>query len=784
VLAVLLFSAPTVYAAGPAVSADVDSVYLSGLTDSDDEAVHQAIQELEARLPSGPAGPVYNRIGLLYLHLKEKKKAREIFRKALAENDQDAVALAGLGRVELELEDDGKKAIPHFLAAVAADSTYVRGYVYLARAYAADGKRSRARKAAGNAIRLDPASADAYLVLGKTYEKDGNMKAASVYYKQFLEQGPADQTDAIAFATGLFKEKRYDLVQEMAPFLTEQKSFPLLAQLLVQRGDHEGALEAWRRYLEGLSPGERTYFDDIGIVALPREARAFNSTPPERREEYLRRFWMRKDPLKSTGGILRRVEHYRRVWFARTFFSEKEQPWDRRGEVYVRYGEPAYRSASHDINFRKSLEVQRVQEVMAHALYGDKGLQMTFLGPVWPIRTLVGAEVKSEKSEAAVNPDEEFGFRRHKPVTAGSDWTAVPWEVWVYTNIGSGMEFTFTDEFLSGRYEFAPIPSFTATDLQDIEAKTQRSYLRMVERLADYSSSHQFEELKYTKPEIYDLSNLEPLDFYYEVLTFRNANGKDTDVLVTVGIPVENLVMKGDGDTTVVVLTRTGLYTDRAAAIQSVRKDLSVPLIEGRGTKGQLAVDRIDMTAPPGEYLLPVQAWRRDTDLTGVYPQHVTLPNYAGPGLKVSDIQIARQIEEATEGADTTFVRRGFTIVPWPPTTFFPGEPLFIYMEVYNLNKGSFGRTHFEMGYEIRATGDASSAPQAPFMPMVLKRDGESVEVAYEQAGTESDVYEYWELNLGQVKPGSYTLKVNVKDLNSGEEQTREHDFRILERRR
>ena len=69
---------------------------------------------------------------------------------------------------------------------------------------------------------------------------------------------------------------------------------------------------------------------------------------------------------------------------------------------------------------------------------------------------------------------------------------------------------------------------------------------------------------------------------------------------------------------------------------------------------------------------MPVQVWRRDTDLTGVYPQNITLPDYSGPGLKLSDIQIAREIRDLEEGDDTTFVRRDFSVVVLAASTIGP----------------------------------------------------------------------------------------------------------------
>ena len=54
--------------------------------------------------------------------------------------------------------------------------------------------------------------------------------------------------------------------------------------------------------------------------------------------------------------------------------------------------------------------------------------------------------------------DERLGFGDYHPVTSGDDPSTVPWETWIYTDVGGGIEITFTDEIGSGIYDYAPVP--------------------------------------------------------------------------------------------------------------------------------------------------------------------------------------------------------------------------------------------------------------------------------------------------------------------------------------
>jgi len=59
--------------------------------------------------------------------------------------------------------------------------------------------------------------------------------------------------------------------------------------------------------------------------------------------DWLRRFWTEHDPTPTTTQNEFEDEHRRRVYHAIYFFGSSSKggpPWDERGEVYIRYGEP------------------------------------------------------------------------------------------------------------------------------------------------------------------------------------------------------------------------------------------------------------------------------------------------------------------------------------------------------------------------------------------------------------------------------------------------------------
>lgn len=76
-------------------------------------------------------------------------------------------------------------------------------------------------------------------------------------------------------------------------------------------------------------------FADYVIIADTAESHAWLST-----------FWHEHDPTPTTEENEFEAEHQRRVYHAIHFFGSNQKggpPWDERGEVYIRYGEPSER---------------------------------------------------------------------------------------------------------------------------------------------------------------------------------------------------------------------------------------------------------------------------------------------------------------------------------------------------------------------------------------------------------------------------------------------------------
>jgi hypothetical protein len=124
------------------------------------------------------------------------------------------------------------------------------------------------------------------------------------------------------------------------------------------------------------------------------------------------------------------------------------------------------------------------------------------------------------------------------------------------------------------------------------------------------------------------------------------------------------------------------------------------------------------------------------------------------------------------------FVRGKWRITPLPSHVFDVGQHVFVYFEIYNLVRDEFGSTRYEVGYEVHTTGERGGR-LAPIITRILGKTGAAVSVRYEQTGTEETEYDYVELDIGEAPEGRHVVRMTVKDLNSGQEVSKEGLFLV-----
>ncbi|OGG45970.1 MAG: hypothetical protein A3F84_01210 [Candidatus Handelsmanbacteria bacterium RIFCSPLOWO2_12_FULL_64_10] len=762
--------------------------------------------------------------GAARLRAKDPRAAADLFKQAVALNPDRARTHLLIGRAYLG-GGDPDRAVKAFKTALAIDAASAEAQAGVGEAYyleAATGFKAtlyarRATSAARRATQLDPDYAPAYLLLGRCHERfDEDLVKALHAYQKALDLRP-DDLDA-AYSAGaayveLMRRRRSlrDIPAELneATFrrlnrrLGEPRFLPIAAQIYLYRGEPENALEAFERYIGTLKPEEAQVYRDIAPVASRSEVEACARASGEARGEFLRQFWARRDPDLLTDVNERLIEHYRRVWYARNLFGQNKIPWDRRGEVYVRYGDPDYRARSDRHNLLVPARVAEVKERLALELYGTGAIDETFIGPVFPVRSArsfvgnldpraqpgpegqdterlesagpgldegVYREQTPEEFHAPVRPDHANHFL---PVTTKGDMSVVPWESWVYTEVGAGIEITFTDERGDGVYDYAPIPA--------IPEQEGHEGLAQFTRYTQFAPSVLASRAIASAPDAFVPGGPRAgLGFYYDRATFRGKDGK-TRLEVYYGLDPKEMEKSSSGDTSAILADCAFVLTDSAFSQAHRAHDAMVFRAKGPlWGEGAFIPDMVALDVPPGDYDLTVQVKDRVGDRTGVYRERIRVEPYGEGRLQLSDVHLGWNI--STERGEEKFRKGDLWIVPMTTKAYREDQSAYVYYEVYNLTQDRDGKTRYRISYAIRAED-----PKRPFNPIrsgiggigkLFGSGGAQVSVSYDQAGAEPRSSGHFELNLKKARPGLNRLTVTVEDRASGQTASKDVLFR------
>ncbi|MDE2888108.1 MAG: GWxTD domain-containing protein [Gemmatimonadota bacterium] len=825
--------------------ARVDSLFDLGVARLNRNEVDQAIFPLRVVAHQRPRNKdAHLKLGYAFLEDKYYRGAKWAFRKAAALPGNDPEPYYGLGLVLMELHNERYQAITYFRKALMRDRDFVDAQYKIALVRYMLNEHD-VKPELDRVLKTDPEYADAYLLMGDWYANFmEDYEEAIVWYTRYLAMRPADQKVGRRLGHAYLRVKDYDRILEKVQVFTDEypdaiELMPIVAQACAKRNKYDMAMGFFSTYISRLKQDQRALYDDIGLIASPEEIAEYEQTSGELRTAFLERFWNVRDPDIGTSVNERLLEHYRRVWYASLEFSDGKQPWDRRGEVYIRFGDPDHVTSSRNVNFRHPLPVLRVKERLARQLYGAEAIGASFMGPVFPLRNfalerdILGFESaaadlgiegerdaftggdpdgsdsnlrqmttsegsrdggsssdrndtersstagtigaagdigQSELASTVTGPlpsrinTEVFAGSGFSPVlSAGADHGSTPWESWIYLNIDGGIEITFTDEFNSQVFDFAPVPD--APDLG----------IEQVTKFRRFSPAMVFKQAVALTPDTFTPEYAEaPFDFYYTLADFKGPDGNSA-LEIYYGIPCASTNYLPEHNVTQVAVRRQlALLSPNSDRVYRKTAEMFYKQPGNRTGPDVVLPDVVRLDVPPGVYRLEVKARDRMTGRLGIYRQQVVVESYHREGLRVSDLELAYSVSDAAADPGK-FGKNGLNVVPMPSRTFGTGQNVFVYYEIYNLKRDEFGQTQYRVEYTMgpKAGGVLSRLAQT----LTGKSKKQGVAIGYEQLGVQESEVAYTELELGEARSGRHYLNVKVTDLNSGRSFEKETTF-------
>ncbi len=509
--------------------------------------------------------------------------------------------------------------------------------------------------------------------------------------------------------------------------------FRSLEQHLTVLVEADAAFDSFRAR-DDLAPPPRAQFDGIQFL-LSEDLRTqfLGLSNDSLRAEWWRRYWKLRDPTPTTAINERLEEHERRLAHVREEFRSTKPPYyDDCGVFYLKFGAPA--------ETREELGTTRqgVGYVSTRQWwsYPALGWQVVFSQPVPRGPWILG----DHRTQQSNRPD---------LVRQGSE------------SFVSGHRAQKSDEELPGRDELAMNPrgrgSMPVIDAAAIAG--DELYAAAVDHFAlpDETGEH--------------------LACVFDVDAFRSTAGR-TRVEVHLQTALRDLRFAWADSLYVARYRVEGVLLDEA--VYEAAYDSYDDLVRASNfrttTSGVLWPGQLQFDVPPGTYRLAV--WIRDTgsgDSVRIAAD-LNVPQLAGPGLAVSDLELASWIGPEAGTWNPRFSKRDRIVVPNPIGRYTLPNIFLGYFEIYGLQLDSRGRSRYEVKYAIRPRNTRAAEG---FFPNSKRVESAFVTAQFTGEGKTADLHETLRVDIGTLEPGAHDLVVTVRDLVAATEATTQTRFAL-----
>ena len=362
---------------------------------------------------------------------------------------------------------------------------------------------------------------------------------------------------------------------------------------------------------------------------------------------------------------------------------------------------------------------------------------------------------------------EQRGPGVRQQVTSGTilGWPVYPvdgiWEYWIYADVGDGIEVVFEQRSNQGAWDYADIPLGRGRIARIWQDMHPEIVLKQVAAIMPMTYRPDFAT--------------GALDFYLASSAFRAQEGL-TALEIYYGIPTAQLHFAAGQDGAQIAQLDRGIVVYNQAGDPVYRTSREMVLgASGEADQSPGAympeMDRLFLT--PGNYRISVQVLDRHSRKSQVYHINRVVPEYdIDDELKISDVELAATINVADK---SRFQKGDIEVIPIASKAYLPAQPVFIYFEIYNLKRNTFGQTKYRVSYVVRSRDQKTIG--ARILGGVGKMLGQKSEqgvisIEYEQVGTETQEPGYLELDMSRSEPGEKIVEIAVVDETTGQTAT------------
>ena len=491
----------------------------------------------------------------------------------------------------------------------------------------------------------------------KTFAQEAKQEAIQILRKS-IQLDETNQQPYYFLGILYFEDKYWDafhaLMQALRAQHPDDKNALLFCGLAAyQIGEFNDSHDYYQRALDLMRVEERELLESIDLL-VPEEDHAPRDTT-QTIEALLERemFWKRQDPLYLSDFNERKMAHFGRMAYANLRFrrfSDDVEGWQTdMGKTYIKFGRYRLRVTT----YKGTWDSKEVLNAAMMELWYYENFQFRFCGTTDDIWHFCGGAVGYLPSAVPAVEMSAFTFER---LLSQADTAGV------------------RPYFMRRKLLSSFIP-------RTLEEASHHTFRKTAQRFID-----PYLQRKYTLP--------------YQIATFEEQNRMRVELSYM--IPKDRLT---ENPETGKVIFWDGvfffdqqwndMYNDRKSKTLTLPPQKLAQNAAARHRNDHLLISRT-VSLRQDSYHFSVELLDQTSGLIGVardekpfvYNQDFHLSDL----LVGSDIQARKALPES---------RDDLLITPNPVRTFSPSEPVFIYLELYDLQRNDFGGTQYEISYTI-----------------------------------------------------------------------------------
>ena len=492
----------------------------------------------------------------------------------------------------------------------------------------------------------------------KIFAQEAKQEAIQVLRKS-IELDETNQQPYYLLGILYFEDKYWDafhaLMQALHAQYPDDKNALLFCGLAAyQIGEFNDSHDYYQRALDLMSVEERELLESIDLL-VPEADHASRDTT-QTIDALLKRemFWKRQDPLYLSEFNERKMAHFGRMAYANLRFrrfSDDVEGWQTdMGKTYIKFGRYRLRVTT----YKGTWDSKEVLNATMMEFWYYENFQFRFCGTTDDIWNFCGGAVVEHPS--AVPPVEMSAFTFDRLLSYVATEEVRPYL----------MRRKSPSSFIPRTLTEAPHHIFRKTPQRFIDPYLQRKYTLPYQIAAFEEQNRMRVELSYMIPKdrLKENSETGKVSFWDGVFFFDEQwndmynDRKSRTLTLPPQKPVSNTAAQHRND---------HLLISRTVPVRQDNYYFSIELLDQ--TSGLIGVARGEKS-----FVYNQESFHLSDLLVG------------------SDIQAKKTLPES---------RDDLLITPNPVRTFSPSEPVFIYLELYDLQRDAFGSTQYEISYTI-----------------------------------------------------------------------------------